>query len=194
MSDKRVWMLVGAIVAFIVLLAVARSCVNANRVHTPESWIREYVTAPEGPTFERNAFFDRLRRFDRKEAAAALVDAIGSDVEAYREKRFGLTMALARLGEPSALEGLLALHERLEEPDRTRLLFAIGASLTEENVKRLLDTCEEDDALLEGLATITGQDARSLDEWETYFRDEEDAIEAARSFCRDHAESAAGSR
>jgi len=182
------------VVAFIVLLAVARSCINVNRVHTPESWIHEYVTAREGPTLGRNFFFDRLSRFDHREAAAALVDAIGRDEEAYREKRFGLIFSLARLGEPSALEGLLALHERIEEPDRTRLLFAVGASLTEENVKKLLDACKENDALLDGLATLTGRDARSLDEWETYFEDEENAVEEARSFCRGHAESTAGSR
>lgn len=189
----RTWVIAcSAGAALLVFALAARSCARANRPYTAEAWIRLYVTAPESPTLKRNNFFHQLQRFDRREAAAALVDAIGRDEEAYRAKRFGLTIALARLDEPSALDAVLALHARLDARDRRVLAFAIGACLTRENVDAFLAACGQDASLLAALPPLTDGKDRTLDEWRDYLA-EEGAVEKVRAFCLDYAARAIGS-
>lgn len=190
---RRTWIALAALAAFLALVLTVKSCADLNRTHTAESWIRDFVTARQGPTLKRDVFFNRLSRFDPPEAARALVNAIDSEEEAYADKRYALIMALARLGEPSALEGLLELYPRLGPLDRGRLAFAIGASLTRENLETLLAACEENEALLDALPGLTGEEQRPLDQWSDYFADDA-ALEAVREYCQAHAARAVGSR
>lgn len=192
-QTRQTWTALAALAGFLALALALKSCVDLNRTPTPESLIRNYVTARQGPTLQRDAFFNRIRRFDPPEAARALVEAIGSEEEAYRKKRFALIMALARLGESSALEGLLALYPRLGPQDRGRLVFAIGGSLARENVEMLLSACEKDESLEEMLPDLAREEQRTLDEWDEYFKDAE-AVEAIRKHWQDHAARAVGSR